>query len=116
MTDKPVLEVDKVGLSFSGRRILDGVSFEIHGGEFTGLIGSNGVGKTTLLRIILGPQQPDSGEVRVLGAPLSPKSIPGLRSPESGNRSRHTDAGTGLRGAWSRRSSLRLCPKNCSPA
>jgi zinc/manganese transport system ATP-binding protein len=73
MTDKPVLEVDNVGLSFSGRRILDGVSFEIHGGEFTGLIGSNGVGKTTLLRIILGLQRPDSGEVRVLGAPLSPR-------------------------------------------
>jgi len=74
MTNSPVLEVDNVGLSFSGRRILDGVSFEIHGGEFTGLIGSNGVGKTTLLRIILGLQRPDSGEVRVLGAPLSPRS------------------------------------------
>ena len=74
MTNSPVLEVDNVGLSFSGRRILDGVSFEIHGGEFTGLIGSNGVGKTTRLRIILGLQRPDSGEVRVLGAPLSPRS------------------------------------------
>jgi zinc/manganese transport system ATP-binding protein len=73
VTNSPVLEVDNVGLSFSGRRILDGVSFEIHGGEFTGLIGSNGVGKTTLLRIILGLQRPDSGEVRVLGAPLSPR-------------------------------------------
>jgi zinc/manganese transport system ATP-binding protein len=74
VTDIPVLEVDGVGLSFSGRRILDGVSFEINAGEFTGLIGSNGVGKTTLLRIILGLQRPDSGEVRVLGAPLSPRS------------------------------------------
>jgi zinc/manganese transport system ATP-binding protein len=74
MTNIPVLEVDNVGLSFSGRRILDGVSFEIHGGEFTGLIGSNGVGKTTLLRVVLGLQRPDHGEVRVLGAPLSPRS------------------------------------------
>ena len=73
MTDVPVLvlTVDKVGITFSGRTILDDVSFEVHKGEFTGLIGSNGVGKTTLLRIILGLQRPDSGEVRVLGEPLS---------------------------------------------
>jgi zinc/manganese transport system ATP-binding protein len=72
--DPPVLEVSDISVAFSGRRILDGVSFEIHEGEFTGLIGSNGVGKTTLLRIILGLQRPDSGEVRVLGAPRSPRS------------------------------------------
>jgi zinc/manganese transport system ATP-binding protein len=54
--------------------VLDGVSFEIRPGEFTGLIGSNGVGKTTLLRIILGLQRPDSGQIRVLGAPLSPRN------------------------------------------
>jgi zinc/manganese transport system ATP-binding protein len=70
MSDEPVLEVDKVSVSFSGRRILDDVSFEIRKGEFTGLIGSNGVGKTTLLRAILGLQRADSGEIRVAGAPL----------------------------------------------
>jgi zinc/manganese transport system ATP-binding protein len=69
VSEAPVLEVDGIGVSFSGRRILDGVSFEVRQGEFTGLIGSNGVGKTTLLRIILGLQKPDTGEVRVLGAP-----------------------------------------------
>jgi len=70
----PVLEVDGVGLSFSGRTILDDVTFEIRRGEFTGLIGSNGVGKTTLLRIILGLQRPDTGEVRVLGQPLAKRN------------------------------------------
>ena len=72
--DHPVLEVDHIGVSFSGRRILDDVSFAIRNGEFTGLIGSNGVGKTTLLRIILGLQPADSGQVRVLGAPLSSRN------------------------------------------
>ncbi len=67
----PVLEVDGIGVSFSGRTVLDGVSFEIRRGEFTGLIGSNGVGKTTLLRVILGLQRPDRGQVRVLGESLS---------------------------------------------
>jgi zinc/manganese transport system ATP-binding protein len=74
VSDGPVLEVDRVGVSFSGRTILDQVSFEIRKGEFTGLIGSNGVGKTTLLRIILGLQRPGTGEIRVLGAPLSRRS------------------------------------------
>jgi zinc/manganese transport system ATP-binding protein len=69
--ETPVLEVDDIDVSFSGRKVLDGVSFEIRSGEFTGLIGSNGVGKTTLLRVVLGLQRPDSGHVRVLGQSLS---------------------------------------------
>jgi zinc/manganese transport system ATP-binding protein len=71
VSDDPVLEVDKISVSFSGRMVLDNVSFEIRRGEFTGLIGSNGVGKTTLLRAILGIQRLDAGEIRVTGAPLS---------------------------------------------
>ena len=64
----PVLEVDGVSVAFGGRTVLDDVSFEVRHGEFTGLIGSNGVGKTTLLRVILGTQRPASGEVRLRGA------------------------------------------------
>jgi zinc/manganese transport system ATP-binding protein len=71
MSDSPVLSVEHISLSFSGRRILDDVSFEINQGEFTGLIGSNGVGKTTLLRVILGLTRPGSGTIAVDGAPLS---------------------------------------------
>ncbi len=71
MIDTPVLTVEDVSVSFSGRLVLDQVSFEVQRGEFTGLIGSNGVGKTTLLRVILGLQKPSSGGVRVLGAPLA---------------------------------------------
>jgi len=74
VSDPPVLGVEKISVSFSGRKILDEVSFEVRSGEFTGLIGSNGVGKTTLLRTILGLQRPDAGVIRVLGAPLSPRS------------------------------------------
>lgn len=65
MSEPPVLQVDSVSVSFAGRRVLDDVSFEVRPGEFTGLIGSNGVGKTTLLRVILGIQRPDAGWVRI---------------------------------------------------
>ena len=69
MSEPTVLEVKGVSVSFSGRKILDDVSFEVRRGEFVGLIGSNGVGKTTLLRTILGLQRIDGGEIRVTGAP-----------------------------------------------
>lgn len=74
MSPSPVLDVVGVTVSFGGRTILDDVSFEVGQGEFTGLIGSNGVGKTTLLRTILGLQRPDAGEIRVGGAPRSRRS------------------------------------------
>jgi zinc/manganese transport system ATP-binding protein len=58
-----LLRVEGVDVSLGGRRILDDVSFDLRAGEFTGLIGSNGVGKTTLLRVILGLQRPTGGRV-----------------------------------------------------
>jgi zinc/manganese transport system ATP-binding protein len=62
---RPVLEVDRVTVMLSGRRILDDVSFAVQPGEFVGLIGSNGAGKTTLLRVILGLQHELAGQVVV---------------------------------------------------
>ena len=69
MNVSPVLLVDGVSVSFADHRVLDEVSFEIRPGEFTGLIGSNGVGKTTLLRVILGTQRPDAGTVQFGASP-----------------------------------------------
>ncbi len=66
----PVLEVNGVGVSLAGRRILHDVRFRIEPGEFVGLIGSNGAGKTTLLRLILGLQAPTEGTVVFDGANL----------------------------------------------
>jgi zinc/manganese transport system ATP-binding protein len=68
---QPVLDVDHVTVSFAERTVLDDVTFQVQASEFTGLIGSNGVGKTTLLRAILGLQRLDAGEIRVDGAPLA---------------------------------------------
>ena len=64
-----ILAVRGVDVRISGRKILDGVSFDIAPGEFTGLIGSNGAGKTTLFRVILGLQAVDAGSVLLGGRP-----------------------------------------------
>jgi ATP-binding cassette subfamily F protein 3 len=60
-----MLQVSNIHKSFAGDVILDGVSFTINRGERAGLIGPNGCGKTTLLRIILGQESPDRGSVRL---------------------------------------------------
>ncbi|MFC3164857.1 ATP-binding cassette domain-containing protein [Ciceribacter thiooxidans] len=63
-----------------GAPALDGVSGEIGGGEITGLVGPDGAGKTTLIRLMTGLMLPDAGRVEVLGIDTarSPQSIQNL--------------------------------------
>ncbi len=63
--------LEAVGLvrSFGALRAVDGVSFELQPGELLTVFGPNGAGKTTLLRMLAGVMRPDSGHVRVAGAP-----------------------------------------------
>lgn len=55
--------VDKVSKSFGSRLLLNDVSFTVGTSQHIGVVGRNGVGKTTLLRIMAGFEQPDSGRV-----------------------------------------------------
>ncbi|HEX2686347.1 MAG TPA: ABC transporter ATP-binding protein [Kofleriaceae bacterium] len=55
------------GTGAAKTQVLRGVSFDIDGGEFVALVGQSGSGKSTLLNIIGGLDQPDAGEVEVLG-------------------------------------------------
>ncbi|MEM2124478.1 MAG: ABC transporter ATP-binding protein [Methanolinea sp.] len=64
-----VIEVEGVSFSRDGVPILEDVSLRVRRGDFYALIGPNGGGKTTLLRIILGLLSPTRGSVRVLGQP-----------------------------------------------
>jgi ATP-binding cassette subfamily F protein uup len=61
----PLLRLDKVSLAFGHRSLLDGVDLELRKGERVCLVGRNGEGKSSLLRVISGEQAADDGEVRV---------------------------------------------------
>lgn len=69
-----MIQVHNLRKSFGGRSALQGLSFEAPDAAITGLLGSNGAGKTTALRIISGVLQPDGGIVRVDG--LTPADYP----------------------------------------
>ncbi|MGE0387638.1 MAG: metal ABC transporter ATP-binding protein [Gammaproteobacteria bacterium] len=63
------VQLDGVTFDYGGPPVLVDVTLEIRAGEFFGLIGPNGGGKSTLLKIILGLLEPSSGSVRVCGLP-----------------------------------------------
>jgi len=63
---RSVLDLKAVSKTYGDRKILDGLTDSLRAGERVGIVGPNGVGKTTLLRILMGEESPDSGEV-VLG-------------------------------------------------
>ncbi len=65
------ISVEGVTVALNGRVVLDNVSLGVKSGEFWGIIGPNGGGKTTLLRTIIGVIKPKRGHVSILG--LSPK-------------------------------------------
>lgn len=58
-----ILELKHVTAGYEGRPVLEDVSLQVHEKDFIGVIGPNGGGKTTLLKIILGLLKPDKGEV-----------------------------------------------------
>lgn len=70
MSTVPVIAAHDLSKTLNGRTILNGLSFEVEGGEVFGLLGPNGAGKTTTLRLLLGLLEPTSGQALVLGAPL----------------------------------------------
>jgi branched-chain amino acid transport system ATP-binding protein len=65
--ETPLIEATGIHAYYGASHVLRGVDLEVHRGETIGLMGRNGMGKTTLIRSILGLLPPRSGEVRVRG-------------------------------------------------
>jgi sulfate-transporting ATPase len=60
-----VIEFREVSKSFGDRLLLDKLSFSVPPGAIVGIIGANGAGKSTLFRMLIGKEQPDSGEIEI---------------------------------------------------
>lgn len=69
-----VVSFEQVDFSYNGEPVLQDVNLHIHDREMIGIIGPNGGGKTTLLRLILGRLQPDRGRILVFGQPPAKSS------------------------------------------
>lgn len=66
-----LLEVDRLAIGYRGRRVGDGISFVLGGGEVLCVLGPNGSGKTTLFRTVLGILPALAGSIRVAGEDLA---------------------------------------------
>lgn len=64
-----IVNFDHVSFAYQDTPVLTDVTFKVDSGEFLGIIGPNGGGKTTLLKLILGFLKPKSGGINVLGKP-----------------------------------------------
>ena len=62
-----IIEFDKVSLSFGNRLILDNISFKINEGQIFGMLGPNGVGKSTIFNLITGLVSPKYGKIKING-------------------------------------------------
>lgn len=69
-----IIYVDGLIKEYAGIKVVDGVSFSVNKGEIYGLLGRNGAGKTTIMKILLGLANPTSGKVSILGKDMSVNS------------------------------------------
>lgn len=64
---EPAIHIEQLAFAYNGRSVLTGVNLRVEPGAFLAVVGPNGGGKTTLVKLMLGLLQPDAGNIRVLG-------------------------------------------------
>jgi zinc transport system ATP-binding protein len=67
MARKEIIRLDKVSFSYNENELLKDVTLSIYNDDFLGIVGPNGGGKTTLLKLILGQLMPKQGKIEVFG-------------------------------------------------
>ena len=93
MKREETIRIEKLSIGYQGRHsvktVAEGITDSIHSGELTCLLGENGAGKSTLLRTLSGFLPPISGEITILGKPISVKNY--ICSPDGVNYRLKTD-------------------------
>ena len=64
-TPKPIIAFENISLSYGNNLILDNISFKINEGEIFGMLGPNGVGKSTIFNLITGLIKPNNGKIKI---------------------------------------------------
>lgn len=67
MEDQILLQAEDLVKTYGDRRAVDGLNLEVHAGEIVGLVGPDGAGKTSTIRMLCGALNPTSGRIRVAG-------------------------------------------------
>lgn len=81
-TKKKILDVKNLHVHYGAIHAIKGVDFEVHEGEIITLIGSNGAGKTTILRTLSGILEPSNGSIELEGTDII--QVPGHKIPAMG--------------------------------
>jgi lipopolysaccharide export system ATP-binding protein len=68
---KSIIEFENISLAYGNRLILDNISFKINEGQIFGMLGPNGVGKSTIFNLITGLINPKHGKIRINGEDVS---------------------------------------------
>ena len=66
-TNDTAIEIKDLNFSIDDLSILENINMDIEQGDFAGLVGPNGGGKTTVLKLILGLYKPQSGKIKIFG-------------------------------------------------
>lgn len=74
MSPAPLLSITGISKAFPGVKALDAVSFDVRSGEIMALLGENGAGKSTIIKVLTGVYKRDSGSVTLDGKAINPKS------------------------------------------
>ena len=72
---KPIIKLENISLSFKNRSVLENISFNLNQGQILGLLGPNGVGKSTIFNIITGLLKPNLGSIIINGKNVIDYSI-----------------------------------------
>lgn len=70
-TKEPIIQIENFKMRFGDKEVISDLSFEVFKGEVFGFLGSNGSGKTTTLRALLGLYQPTGGKLLINGKPYA---------------------------------------------